>query len=223
MRTMRSSLGSILVVAVVLVASGQPACSKDPVASKPDATAADAAIERSASSSAAHADGADAALPEGGLALTPPLADDWLQVKVGSAKLAVRIPQGATVPSDRAGYDAKFAGSYFRVVLPSSYDVYFAERHSSAADDVETAKLAFRARTKGKGVVLYEAEDALVSQRDAGPPTGKHCETTACGKISGRPICAIAAGARVDGTLVKRLTETECLAVVTIARSIRDL
>jgi hypothetical protein len=213
---MRSSLGSILVVAVI-VASGQPACSRDPAASNQrDAATADAAIERPV------AEPVDAALAGGGRALTPPPADDWPEVKVGSATLAVRIPQGATVPSDRAGHDAKFAGSYFRVVLPSSYDVYFAERHGSAANDVDTAKLAFRAKTKGKGIVLYEADDALVSQRDEAP-LGKHCETTACGKLDGRPICAIGTGGRVDGTLVKTLTETECLAVVTIARSIRAL
>jgi hypothetical protein len=160
----------------------------------------------------------------GSLSLAPPPADDWQEVKVSNANVKIRVPTGATVPADRAGRDTKFAGSYFRVVMPSGTDVYFAERHGTAdAGDVAIEKLAFRARAKDKGAVLYEADDALVVVRDEGPPVGKHCETTACGKIAGRPLCATAAGARVEGTQVKKLTETECLAIVTIARSIQDL
>lgn len=157
------------------------------------------------------------------LALAPPRPDDWAEQKLAKAKVKLRVPSGATVPTENAGHDGSFAGSYFRVVMPSGYDVYFAERHGAAAPDLATEKLAFKARTKGKGLFLYEAEDAMVVERDDGPPLGKYCETTACGKIAGRPICASAAGARAEGTVVKKLTETECLAVVTIARSIQEL
>src|SRR5688572_20720402 len=45
----------------------------------------------------------------------PPPTDDWQQVKVSAAKLTVKIPQGASVPEDKAGADDAFAGSYFRV------------------------------------------------------------------------------------------------------------
>ena len=41
--------------------------------------------------------------------------------------------------------------------------------------------------------------------------------------FGGPPICASGAGSRDEGTQVKDMTETERLAVVTIARSIRDL
>lgn len=155
--------------------------------------------------------------------LVPPRPDDWIETKVSKAKLKVRVPSGASVPSDRAGFDEKFVGSYFRVVMPSGYDVLFAERHgTSPTTDVAVDRLAFKAKTRDKGEVLYDAADGFVAIRDEGPPHGKHCETTACGKIGGRPICASGAGSRVDGTQVKTLTETECLAIVTIARSIQD-
>jgi hypothetical protein len=207
---MRTLVAPFVVIALL-------ACSKD----GGDTKKADAAP----STASANASASAAAPADGGFALAPPPADDWQEVKLAKAKVKLRVPGGATVPSDRAGHDAKFAGSFFRVVLPSGYDVYFAERHGSAdaGADVTAEKLAFRARTKGKGVFLYEADDAMVVVRDEGPPAGKYCETTACGKLSGRPICAIAAGARIDGTQVKKLTETECLAVVTIARSIHEL
>jgi hypothetical protein len=206
---MRRPTGPASVVATALLASSGFACSKD----APDTT------------KPSPAPGAPSAAPprDGGFALSPPPADDWPEVKVAKAKIKLRVPSGATVPDDRAGHDGSFAGSYFRVLMPSGYDVYFAERHGAAAPDLDAEKLAFKARTKGKGTFLYEAPDAMVVERDDGPPVGKYCETTACGKIAGRPICASAAGARPDGTQVKKLTETECLALVTIARSIRDL
>lgn len=203
---------------LAFAASGVLACSKEP-APAPASTSTSASVTPGAPGTPAGADaGAD-----GGFALAPPPPDDWSEVKVSKAKLKVRIPNGASVPDDRAGHDGTFAGSYFRVVMPSGYDVYFAERHGAAAPDIAAEKLAFRARTKGKGVFLYGALDAMVVERDDGPPLGKYCETTACGKVAGRPICASAAGARADGTIVKKLTETECLAVVTVARSISDL
>lgn len=199
---------------LAFVAAGALACSKD--APAPASTSASASVSPTSS-------GAPDAEADTGFTLAPPRPDDWSEVKVTKAKVKLRVPSGAAVPDDRAGHDGSFAGSYLRVVMPSGYDVYFAERHGAAAPDLAAEKLAFQARTEGKGVFLYAAQDAMVVERDVGPPFGKYCETTACGKVAGRPICASAAGARADGTIVKKLTETECLAVVTIARSISDL
>jgi len=194
---------------LIALALSSAACNKNAAdTTKPDAT----------TTAASSSTGAD------GFALAPPSADGWADTKISRAKLVVRIPTGATAPAERAGFDDKFVGAYFRVMMPSGYDVLFAERHgASRTTDITTERLAFRAKTKGKGVFLYDAEDAIVTLRDEGPPAGKHCEATACGKIGGRPICASGAGSRDEGTQIKNMTETECLAVVTIARSIRDL
>ncbi len=213
---------SVVVVAAFLVTSSS-ACSKDSGDGK---GASPATATTSASSAAANANDSsaevDASLPDGGLAARPPKADDWEDVDVSKADLKVRVPSGAAVPADRAGHDAKFAGSFFRVVMPSGYDVLFAERHGAAGADVTAEKLAFRAKTKGKGVIVYEAPDAFVITReDSADAGGRYCESTACGTIAGRPICATATGGRTDGTIFKKLTDTECLAVVTIARSIK--
>jgi hypothetical protein len=221
---MRSPLASV--VAVALLVSSPAACSKDSPEPKRTATAAaEAAVAVDASASdafAADAADVDATLPDGGLAPMPPSADDWQEVDVSKANVKVRIPSGATVPAEHAGHDAKFAGSFFRVVLPSGYDVLFAERHGSESADVTAEKQAFRAKTKGKGAIVYEAPDAFVITRDEGASAGgPYCEVTACNKVAGHPMCATATGARRDGTMFKKLTDTECLAVVTIARSIK--
>lgn len=212
----------VTVIALSLTAA---ACSKSAADSKPDvSTTATASTPPPASSASADASVTRDASADSGFALSPPSADGWAETKVSKAKLVVRIPTGATTPADRAGFDDKFVGAYFRVMMPSGYDVLFAERHgASKTTDITTERLAFKAKTKGKGVFLYDSEDAIVTLRDDGPPAGKYCEVTACGKLGGRPICASGAGSREDGTQIKNMTETECLAVVTIARSIRDL
>ncbi len=217
---MRSSLASVVAVAF-LASSSSTACSKD--APDPKKTAPAAASDAPIGDASAAADAnADASLPDGGLAPTPPSAETWQEFDVPKAKVKVRIPSGATVPAELAGRDAKFAGSFFRVLMPSGYDVLFAERHGNESPDVTAEKLAFRAKTKGKGTVVYEAPDAFVITRDDGPDAGGvYCEVTACSKVGNTAICATATGARTDGTMFKRLTDTECLAVVSIARSIK--
>lgn len=221
---MRSSLASV-VAAALLASSSSTACSKDAPDPKKTATAAASAAPSGDASAAAPAPAdasADASLPDGGLAPTPPSVDTWQEFDVPKANVKVRIPSGATVPAEYAGHDAKFAGSFFRVLMPSGYDVLFAERHGNESTDVTAEKLAFRAKTKGKGTVVYEAPDAFVITRDEGPDAGGvYCEVTACSKVGGTAICATATGARTDGTMFKRLTDTECLAVVSIARSIK--
>jgi hypothetical protein len=208
---MRSSLASVI-AAALLASSSSTACSKDAPDSKQSSTPAPALADASA----------DASLPDGGLAPTPPSADAWQEFDVPKANVKVRVPSGATVPAEHAGHDAKFAGSFFRVLMPSGYDVLFAERHGNESTDVTAEKLAFRAKTKGKGTVVYEAPDAFVITRDEGPDAGGvYCEVTACSKVGGTAICATTTGARTDGTMFKRLTDTECLAVVSIARSIK--
>ena len=207
---MRSSLASV-VAAALLVSSSSTACSKD----APD-------TKKTAATAASEAPSGDASLPDGGLAPTPPSADAWQEFDVPKAKLKVRVPSGATVPAELAGRDAKFAGSFFRVLMPSGYDVLFAERHGNESADVTAEKLAFRAKTNGKGTIVYEAPDAFVITRDDGPDGGGvYCEVTACSKVGSATICATAAGARTDGTMFKRLTDTECLALVSIARSMK--
>lgn len=207
-------------VTVIALCAMAAACDKNAA----DSTKTDAAPPPTASAPTPDASAARDAGADGGFALAPPSADGFTETKISKAKLVVRIPTGATAPADRAGFDDKFVGAYFRVVMPSGYDVLFAERHgASPTTDITTERLAFKAKTKGKGVFLYDAEEAIVTLRDEGPPTGKHCEVTACGKLGGRPICASGAGSRDEGTQIKNMTETECLAVVTIARSIREL
>jgi hypothetical protein len=212
---MRSSLASA-VAAALLACSSSTACSKS-------ATDPEKAAPPAPSTAAAPADAStDASLPDGGLAATPPSADAWQEFDVPKSNVKVRIPSGATVPAELAGRDAKFAGSFFRVLMPSGYDVLFAERHGNESTDVTAEKLAFRAKTKGKGTIVYEAPDAFVITRDDGPDGGGvYCEVTACSKVGANAICATATGARTDGTMFKRLTDTECLAVVSIARSIK--
>ena len=204
---MSTPVASLVVMA--LLACSSFACSKD-------------GAEGKKPTAAATTETSDGGAP------TPPAADDWEEVDVSKAEVKVRIPRGATVPADRAGHDAKFAGSFFRVVMPSGYDVLFAERHGNEGGDVAAEKRAFHAKTKGTGAVLYDAPDAFVIRREAGPGAGAdgsagrpYCETTACGNVGDRRICATATGARIDGTLFERLTDSECLAVVTVARSIK--
>lgn len=206
---MRSPLASV--VAMALLVSSTAACSKD----SPDP-------RKTAVATASATPAEDASLPDGGLAPSPPSADGWPELDIAKADIKVRVPSGATVPPDHAGHDAKFAGSFFRVVMPSGYDVLFADRHGSESTDVTAEKQAFRAKTKGKGTIVYEAADAFVITRDEGPDAGGvYCEVTACTKVAGHAMCATATGARTDGTMFKRLTDTECLAVVSIARSIK--
>jgi hypothetical protein len=153
----------------------------------------------------------------------PPPVDDWQEVKVKAAKLSVKIPQGATIAEDKAGADKAFAGSYFRVKMPSGYDLYFAEQKGKDTVDIVAEKRRYRLDTEKKIELVYEADDAIVVNRTEDPPAGKYCETTACGRIAGRPICASHAGALREGQEVKKLTDVECLAVVAIARSITAL
>jgi hypothetical protein len=219
---MRSSLASV-VAAALLASSSSTACSKDTPDPKKTAPAAASDSPSGDASAPALADAsADASLPDGGLAPTPPSADTWQEFNVPKANVKVRIPSGATVPAEFAGHDAKFAGSFFRVLMPSGYDVLFAARHGNESTDVTAERLAFRAKTKGKGTIVYDAPDAFVITRDEGPDAGGvYCEVTACSTVGNTAICATATGARTDGTMFKRLTDTECLAVVSIARSIK--
>lgn len=154
---------------------------------------------------------------------TPPAADDWREVKISKAKLAVKLPPGATIREDASGRDPSFAGSYFRVKMPSGYDLYFAEHHGLEAIDIVAVKRSYQQKRGEKIDLVFDAPDAVVVNRAEGPPAGKYCEVTACGRIGEAPICASHAGALIDGTTVKKLTPDECLAVVTMARSIRGL
>lgn len=153
----------------------------------------------------------------------PPPTDDWQEVKVKAAKLSVKIPKGATIAEDKAGADDAFAGSYFRVKMPSGYDLYFAEQKGKDTVDIVAEKRRYRLDTEKKIELVYEADDAIVVNRIEDPPAGTYCETTACGRIAGRPICASHAGALRTGQEVKKLTDVECLGVVAIARSIKSL
>lgn len=153
----------------------------------------------------------------------PPPTDDWHEVKVTPAKLSVKIPKGATIADDKAGAEDAFAGSYFRVKMPSGYDLYFAEHKGKDSVDIIAEKRRYRLDTEKKIELVYEADDAIVVNRTEDPPAGKYCEATACGRIAGRPICASHAGALRAGQEIKKLTDTECLAVVAIARSITAL
>jgi hypothetical protein len=152
----------------------------------------------------------------------PPPIDDWQEVKVKAAKLSVRIPKGASISDDNAG-DDKFAGSFFRVKMPSGYDLLFAEHHGKDAVDIAAEKRRYQLDTTKKIQLVYESDESVVVNRSEDPPTGKYCEVSACGRIAGRPICASHAGALIAGTEVKKLTDVECLAVVAIARSITAL
>lgn len=153
----------------------------------------------------------------------PPPIDDWQDVKVKAAKLSVKIPKGASILEDKSGADEAFAGSYFRVKMPSGYDLYFAEQKGKDTVDIVAEKRRYRLDTEKKIELVYEADDAIVVNRTEDPPAGKYCETTACGRLQGRPICASHAGALRTGQDIKKLTDVECLAVVAIARSITSL
>gem|GEM_PF-4626242 len=152
--------------------------------------------------------------------VAPPPIEAFTETRLAKAKLRVRLPPGATVPTDQAGIDEGFAGRHFRVIFASGYDVYFAERHGSGADDIAAERHAYRTKARANARFLYEAADAVVVRREDPPPLGAYCEVTACHQVGGRPFCASFEGARVDGTHVAKLTDDECLAVVTIARSI---
>jgi hypothetical protein len=153
----------------------------------------------------------------------PPPIDDWQQVKVKNAKLSVKVPKGAIVSEDKAGADEAFAGSWFRVKMPSGYDLLFAENKGKDPVDIVAEKRRYRLDSEKKIALVYEADDAVVVNRSEDPPAGKYCEVTACGRIEGRPICASHAGALRAGQEIRKLTEVECLAVVAIARSITAL
>lgn len=153
----------------------------------------------------------------------PPATDDWHEVKVSKAKLAVRIPEGASVADDAAGHDPSFAGSWFRVKMPSGYDIYFAEQSGSEKIDIAVEKRHYQLEKREKIDLAFDAADAIVVNRNGPPPAGAYCEVTACGRLGGRPLCASHAGALVDGQEVKKLTSDECLSTVAIARSIRAL
>ena len=153
----------------------------------------------------------------------PPPIDDWQEVKVKDAKLVVKIPKGASLIEGKAGADDAFAGSYFRVKMPSGYDLFFAEHKGKDSVDIVAEKRRYRLDTTKSIELVYEADDAIVVNRSEDPPAGKYCEATACGRLNGRPICASHAGALRAGQDVKKLSEVECLAVVAIARSITAL
>lgn len=152
----------------------------------------------------------------------PPPTDDWPLVKVKSAKLSVKLPKGATINEDKSGADEAFAGSWFRVKMPSGYDLFFGEHKGKDSVDIVAEKRRYRLDSEKKIELVYEADDAVVVNRSGDPPAGKYCEVTACGRLEGRPICASHAGALKAGPDVRKLTEVECLAVVAIARSIKS-
>jgi hypothetical protein len=156
---------------------------------------------------------------------TPPSvpAEGWHEIRLPRAKVALHVPEGSKVPRDRSAYEESFAGRSFRVVLPSGYDVLFAERHGPSGADVELEKRRY-GRARGEDLeILHEAQDALVVRRTQPGSRGTHCEVTACSFATGHPVCAVQEGSRIDGAHVQNLTETECFAVVTIARSLRTL
>ena len=140
-----------------------------------------------------------------------------------NAKLSVKIPKGASVNEDKSGSEEAFAGSWFRVKMPSGYDLFFGEHKGKDSVDIVAEKRRYRLDTEKKIELVYEADDAVVVNRSEEPPAGKYCEVTACGRLEGRPICASHAGALKAGTEIRKLTDVECLAVVAIARSINSL
>ena len=140
-----------------------------------------------------------------------------------NAKLSVKIPKGASVNEDKSGSEEAFAGSWFRVKMPSGDDLCFGEHTGTASVDIVAEKRRYRLDTEKKIELVYEADDAVVVNRSEEPPAGKYCEVTACGRLEGRPICASHAGALKAGTEIRKLTDVECLAVVAIARSINSL
>ena len=216
---MRRSIASVVVM--ILFASFLVATSRK----KPDAQPQIAGEAGDATAEAASSDTSndDASSADGATVAALPATDTWEEVKIKPAKARLRIPKGASIAADRAGRDPAFAGSYFRVLMPSGYDVYFAERHGATAVDIAAEKLFYRAKARGKVSFLFEADDAVVVHRVDPPPAGTYCEVTACGKLGGKPMCISSDGARIEGTQVKKLTEAECFAVVAMARSIRDL
>jgi hypothetical protein len=150
-----------------------------------------------------------------------PSSDGWERVSLGKAKVAFRIPDGAAVDEDRAGHDESFAGTRFRVTMPSGYDVLFAERHPSGEGDVIAEKRRYEATREERVRTLFAADDAIVVHRSGDEAEGgAHCEVTACSSDAQNPICAVQQGARIEGTHARRLTEAECFAVVAVARSI---
>jgi hypothetical protein len=149
-----------------------------------------------------------------------PNAEAWSEITLRSAKVRFRVPEGAEAKDEHAGHDDAFAGSRFRVTMPSGYDVLFAERHADPADEIRSERRRYEAMGDEPVRVLYAADDAIVVHRDGTPPVGAHCEVTACGGDVKHPICAVQEGARVEGRGAFTLTESECLAVVSIARSI---
>jgi hypothetical protein len=185
-------------------ASGSPP-SSDPAEPKPTASAGPAGAV-SADKTAA-----------------PPPTDDWREVLISKAGVAVQLPDGATVPQELAGHDLAFAGAYFRVVMPSGYDLYFAEQHGKEGVGIAAEKRRYLLDKENDIELVYEADDAVVVNRVGKPPAGKYCEVTACGRLAGRPLCATHAGAIIDGDQVRKLTDVECLSVVAIARSIHAL
>ena len=120
----------------------------------------------------------------------PPPTDAWREVLIPKTGVAVRLPEGATVAQDLAGHDPAFAGSYFRIVMPSGYDLFVAEQHGREAVDIAAEKRRYLLDEERKIELVYEANDAVVVNRTGEPPAGKYCEVTACGRLSGRPLCA---------------------------------
>ncbi len=215
---MRTRVTSFIVPALCAAYLLTTSCKRpDPLpADARDASTTDAPSSAPSRDEVARADAAATPSPL-------PATDTWDEIKVAQAKVRLRIPKGASVPANRTGREPTFAGSYFRVLMPSGYDVYFAERHGSSAVEISSEKLAYRSKPKGKVSFLFEAEDALVVHREDPAPAGSNCGVTACGNAGGKPICIVSEGVHIEGTQVTKLTEAECFALVSIARSIRDL
>lgn len=145
-----------------------------------------------------------------------PSTKDWPETVLPDAKLAVRLPPGATVV--RSGYDGSM-GRYVQIHLASGIDFQFCDRCSSSPISISETRAFYENRAIGFRGYLYEAEDAVIAKRHEAEPLGDYCETTVCGA----GICAEAVGATEDEHGVTKATAEECFEVVAIARSLRSI
>lgn len=149
-----------------------------------------------------------------------PSADEWATFVAPAAKLKLKLPPGTQLVPNGNGIDPAFAGAYVRFKFPSGYEAYFAERSTNDAVDIAQETRSYEEPGRSATTFLVRAGDAVVVRRKEGPPFGTYCEVTACGTLKGKPICALAEGALDEFGKITKMAESECLAMVAIARSI---
>lgn len=156
-----------------------------------------------------------------------PSTDGWTEVTLDAAGVVLSVPPGAKVNEEASGNDEGFAGRYISVVMPSGYELYFAQDTGTPMDFAEQ-KRWYQEDANGFDGFVFEAADAHVARRKDGAPVGDYWEASACsppipvGTASdGKPLCARSAGASIEDDTVTKMTNDEVLAVVAIARSIK--